>query len=181
LDTNFWDFMKYDKRFKLAAVRRYQRGGIVYRDLANELGISKSVLQRWVAWFQTHGSFTDRKPAQAYTIEFKMAVLQHMWENRLSHSQTAVFFNIPAHSIVGKWARLFKTGGANALMLRPRETATPMTIPTTKPEAPSKDAERTPAQLVKENEQLRMENAYLKKLQALVASQGSKASAKKPK
>jgi len=174
--------MKYDNRFKLAAVRRYQRGGIVYRDLANELGISKSVLQRWVAWFQTHGSFTERKPAQAYTIEFKMAVLKHMWENQLSHSQTAVFFNIPAHSIVGKWARLYETGGANALMLRPREkTATPMTIPTTKPEAPSKDAERTTEQILKENEQLRMENAYLKKLQALVASQGSKASAKKPK
>ena len=60
--------MKYDRRFKLAAVRRYQRGGIVYRDLANELGISKSVLQRWVAWFQTHGSFTDRKPAQAISL-----------------------------------------------------------------------------------------------------------------
>lgn len=173
--------MKHDKLFKLAAVRRYQRGGIVYRDLANELGISKSVLQRWVAWFQTHGSFTDRRPAQAYTSEFKMAVLKHMWENRLSHSQTAVFFNIPTHSNVGKWAHLYETGGANALMLRPRETATPMTIPTTKPEAQLKDAERTPEQLLQENEQLRMENAYLKKLQALVASQGSKASAKKPK
>ena len=173
--------MKHDNQFKLAAVRRYLRGGIVYRDLANELGVSKSVLQRWVAWFRAHGRFVDGKPTHSYTAEFKLAVLQHMWENQLSHSQAAVLFKIPVHTIVGKWARLYKSEGANALMIRPRDIAAQMTTPTTKPEAPVKDDDRTPEQLRAEIQHLRMENAYLKNLQALVASQGSKASAKKRK
>lgn len=173
--------MKHDNLFKVAAVRRYLRGGIVYRDLANELGISKSALQRWVAWFHKHGSFIERKRARAYSPEFKLSVLQHMWENQISHTQTCLHFEIPDHTSVGNWARLYATGGVNALMPSKKDVLAPMTIPTTKPETPAKDADRTQKQLLKQIEQLRMENAYLKKLQALVASQGSKASVKKPK
>jgi transposase len=173
--------MKHEKRFKLAAVRRYLRGGIVYRDLANELGISKSALQRWVAWFHKHGGFIERKPAHAYAPEFKLSVLQHMWENHLSHSQTSLHFDIPDHTSVGNWARLYATGGVNALMQSQKDDSASMTIPTTKPETPSTGADQSQKQLLKEIEQLRMENAYLKKLQALVASQGSKPSGKKPK
>jgi transposase len=181
LDTNFWDFMKHDNHFKLAAIRRYLRGGIVYRDLANELGISKSALQRWVAWHQAHGSAPETARDQPYSVEFKVAALRYMWENQLSYSQVAVLFKIPNHTILSIWARLYRNEGVAALMERDRKVDKRMTIPTAKPEAPTKDAERTQEQLIAENAQLRMENAYLKKLQALVASQGSKASAKKPK
>jgi transposase len=173
--------MRHDKHFKLAAVRRYLRGNIVYRDLASELGISKSALQRWVAWHQSHGSVPETPPAQPYSVEFKVVVLRHMWENELSYSQTAVLFKIPNHTILSSWARLYRNGGVAALMVRDRKEDQRMTIPTAKPEAPVKSGERTQEQLIAENAQLRMENAYLKKLQALVASQGSKASAKKPK
>lgn len=173
--------MKHDKHFKLAAVRRYLRGNIVYRDLAMELGVSKSGLQRWVAWHQAHGGVSETERAECYSVEFKVAVLQHMWENRLSYSQTAVLFKIPNHTILGSWARLYRNEGVSALMPRDIRENERMTIPTAKPEGPVKDADRTQKQLIQEIEQLRMENAYLKKLQALVASQGSKALAKKPK
>ena len=173
--------MKHDKHFKLAAVRRYLRGNIVYRDLANELGISKSALQRWVTWHQAHGSVPEAPSARPYSVEFKVAALRHMWENQLSYSQTAVLFKIPNHTILSSWARLYRNEGVAALMACDRKENTPMTIPTTKPEASAKDADRTEKQLIAEINQLRMENAYLKKLQALVASQGSKASVKKRK
>jgi transposase len=165
--------MEHDKRFKLAAVRRYLRGGIVYRDLAAELAVSKSVLQRWVAWYRTHGSIAVPQSGESYSVEFKVAVLHHMWENQLSYSQTAVHFKITNHTILSTWARLYHNEGVTALMPHAREKQKRMTIPTAKPEAPTKGAERTQKQLIKEIEQLRMENAYLKKLQALVASQAS--------
>lgn len=173
--------MRHEKHFKLAAVHRYLRGDIVYRDLASELGISKSALQRWVTWHQSHGSLPDSPAAQPYSVEFKVAALRHMWENGLSYSQTAVLFKIPNHTLLSSWERLYCKDGVAGLMVRDRKEDQRMTIPTAKPEAPVKSAERTQEQLIAENAQLRMENAYLKKLQALVTSQGSKPSAKKPK
>jgi transposase len=55
-----------------------------------------------------------------------------------------------------------------------------MTIPTTKPEEKNND-QLSQEELLKQIAHLQMENAYLKKLQALVRSQGSKAPLKKRK
>jgi transposase len=53
-------------------------------------------------------------------------------------------------------------------------------LPTTKAEQKANE-KPTVEELLAQNAQLRMENAYLKKLQALVQSRGSKAPAKKRK
>lgn len=179
--------MKYDEQFRLAAVRRYLRGGVVYRQLGKELNMSVSMLQRWVVWYQAHGTMGKTTPAPPYSAEFKLLVLRYMWDNKLSYGDTAVHFKIPDHNSLSKWSRLYKSGGAGALIPRAQGKSTRMTIPTTKPETepvigPLIDTGAlTQKDLIGEINQLRMEVAYLKKLQALVQSQASKALVKKRK
>jgi transposase len=91
-----------------------------------------------------------------------------MWENELSFGQTAAAFNIRNHSAVGVWERSYREGGFDALLPRPRGRPKQMPAPTTKPEPSPDDEKRTREELLAELNQLRMENAYLKKLRALV-------------
>ena len=56
-----------------------------------------------------------------------------------------------------------------------------MPVPTTKPEPSPDDEKRTRDELVAELNQLRMENAYLKKLQALVQARQQQTPPKKRK
>lgn len=172
--------MKHSNDLKLAVVKRYLRGGIVYRDLAANVGISKSVLQRWVAWYEAHGGFDSATPGQTPDAEFKLAALRYMWENRVSYAEVTLRFKIEGHNTLRQWARQYRQDGVAALM--PDQTRQPksMTIPTTKPE-PKSGVEPSVEELLKQNLQLRMENAYLKKLQALVQSRVSNAPLKKRK
>jgi transposase len=91
-----------------------------------------------------------------------------MWDNELSFGQTAAAFNIRNHAAVGKWERSYREGGFDALIPRPRGRSKQMSTPTTKPEPSPDDEKRTREELLAELNQLRMENAYLKKLRALV-------------
>ena len=172
--------MKYDKQVKLMAVKRYLRGGVTYRDLAARLGIARSALQRWVAWYQVHGAFRHGKSAEAYSVEFKLSALQHMWDNRLSYGQASVHFKLDDHHLLRRWAFQLRKNGVTALMPALPSPSMSMTIPTTQPEE-KKNEQPTYAELLAQNGFLQMENAYLKKLQALVQSQASKASVKKRK
>jgi transposase len=91
-----------------------------------------------------------------------------MWDNALSFGQTAATFNIRHHAIIGVWERSYRDGGFDALVPRPRGRLKQMSAPTTKPESSPDDEKRTREELLAELNQLRMENAYLKKLRALV-------------
>jgi transposase len=104
-----------------------------------------------------------------------------MWDNELSFGQTAAAFNIRNHSAVGRWERMYREGGLDALIPRPRGRAKQMPSPTTKPEPSPDDEKRTREELLAELNQLRMENAYLKKLQALVQARSKATSPTKRK
>jgi transposase len=180
LDANLKDFMNHSKDVKLDAVKRYLRGGIVYRDLAAGLGVSKSVLQRWVAWYRVHGDFDAAKATQKPDAEFKLSALRHMWENRLSYAQVTRDFKIAGHNTLREWERQYRQDGVVAFLPDPPRPPAHMTLPTTKPEQKA-SAQLPVEELLAQIAQLKMENAYLKKLQALVQSQRSKALVKKRK
>ena len=40
---------KYSQEFKESAVSVYEQGGVTYKQLAQELGVSQASLQKWVA------------------------------------------------------------------------------------------------------------------------------------
>lgn len=173
---------KYTEQFKVEVVRDYLAGFSSLRTIAQRHGMANhSLVERWLAAFRLHGPAGLKTKRSQYSAQFKLSVLRHMWENRLSITQTAARFDIRRHSTVGVWERAYREGGIDALAPRPRERHKQMTIPTTKPEAPADDGKRSREDLIAELNHLRMENAYLKKLEALVQARRKSATPKKQK
>ena len=99
-------------------------------------------------------------PNNRYTPEFKQLVVETMMREKLSYRETAQQFEIPDHHSVAKWERIYLMEGAEGFAIERRGRGS-KGRPTKFP----KDVEED---LLKEVQRLRAENAYLKKLQALV-------------
>jgi len=186
LDTNFLGFFmaKYSEEFKLAVVQDYLSDtSDGYRAIGRRHGLSShAILQRWVAAYQLHGGAGLCKKSSKYSAQYKLSVLRHMWDNRLSINQTAVRFDIRNYAMVGMWERAYRDGGFEALEPRRRGRAKPMTASDTmKPDQAPDDDKRSREELLAEVNQLRMELAYVKKLQALVQARQKQAPRKKRK
>jgi transposase len=159
---------KHDERFKLKVVQQYESGAIGTRRLAALHGISAGDLNRWIAAYKRHGMAGLRHKGASYDAAFKLLVLEQMWNEQWSLGQTAAVFDIRCPSHIGRWERQYHEGGLDALNPRPRGRPKKMTTPEPpKSLPPQPEDPRTLEQLRKENEYLRAEVAYLKKLRAL--------------
>lgn len=172
---------KYTEQFKLAVVQRYMSTGAGYKVIAHEYGLDFGTVRRWVKWFQFHGTDGLKKKLGPYTAEFKLCVLQAIWDNELSYHQACAQFNVRNPGIIGTWERAYQRDGINGLQPRPRGRPKAMTTPRNKPAPAVEDDKRTREELLAELNDLHMENAYLKKLRALIQAQHKSASHKKRK
>jgi transposase len=172
---------KHSEHLKLKLVRQYESGAGGMRTIAQRSGVSYTVLRRWIAAYEEHGRDGLRKKYSHYDAQFRLCVLSHMWRENLSYRQTAAVFDIRAHEAIGQWERQYHAGGVDALAPRPRgRRPKTMTRPDhDKPTEGSAPDERTREQLLKENEYLRAEVAYLKKLDALLQAKKQAAQKKK--
>jgi transposase len=174
---------KYTEQFKLEVVRDYlDKGSDGLRTVAQRHGIPNHfTVRKWVLAYQLHGDAGLGKKLSEYSAEFKLSVLHHMWDNQLSMIQAAAKFDIRDHGVVGKWERAYRAGGIEALALRPRGKPKSMATTVPKPDSPPDDDKRSREELLAEVNQLRMELAYLKKLDALVRARPKQAPQKKRK
>ena len=174
---------KYTEHFKHKVVQEYLCGGGGYQALSQRHGIAnRSSIERWVMAYRLHGEAgLSKKKRRRYEAGFKLSVLQHMWENRLSITQTAAQFDIRRHSTVGDWGRAYREGGVEALTPPPTRRVKRIPIPPTTPAVPAGEDTRSRKELLAELEYLRMENAVLKKLKALAQARQDSATPKKPK
>ena len=161
---------KYTVKVKLQAVERYLNGNESYQTIAESIGATKSQIFNWVKIFEVQGKRGFKKSYTSYSSEFKLDVLNFMSETGASFLETASTFNISSPSVIYQWEVLLKTKGLDAL--KPKKKR----CPSMKKEPISNDKKTAPVQesievLRAENERLRMENAYLKKLKALVHEQ----------
>jgi transposase len=178
--------MKHTEQFKLAVVERYLASAEGYKTVARHYGIAFSQVKRWVAFYRGHGEEGLKAlPRARYSTEFKLSVVQHMWDNNLSYAETSVHFNIRAQCCVGIWERSFSEGGKEAPIPTAQRTPTTMPDPhtnqTPSTETVPDDETRPREELLVELNYLRMENAYLKKLEALVQANQKAAAAGRAK
>jgi transposase len=172
---------KYDEQFKASVVRQYLEGVEGFKALAKRHSLDYGMVRRWVALFRAHGVDGLTKKSSSYSAEFKLSVLRHMWDNDLSYGQAAAQFNIRSPGHLSIWERGYRRAGLDGLVARPRGRTKSMPITPLQPESKPDDDKRSREDLQAELEHLRMENAYLKKLQALVQARQKPASPKKRK
>ena len=156
---------KYSYEEKLEAVIRCTEHGMSYRASAKILGVRHVVVERWVARYKQFGPEGLLLKHGSYDGAFKVSVIEYMHANHLSLFQTAVKFGIPTDVTVGKWERIYYEEGPQGLYQDKRGRKSKMNSdkPTKK-----KLSKETEEDLIAEVQRLRMENDYLKKLQALV-------------
>jgi transposase len=172
--------VKYDERFKQQIVDEYLNGDAGAKSLSRRYGLHYALVEHWVARFREHGEAGLRRKYSHYDARFKLMVLQRMWCDALSYRQVAALFNVRNPASVTRWERLYHEGGLDALV--PLRRGRPPTVKSkTHTPPPELDAPNTRSRedLLKENEYLRAEVAYLKKLDALLREKEQAAQKKK--
>ena len=99
-------------------------------------------------------------PKKQYSGEFKQLVVETMMREKLSYREAARQFEVRDHKDVAKWERYYLAEGPEGLYIERRGRNSKG--------APQQFPKKVEEDLLAEVQRLRAENAYLKKLQALV-------------
>ena len=157
---------KYKTQFKLEVVNSFLAGEGGAKLLARRWSVPEEKIRTWVSRYRLHGIDGLRPKRSAYSSEFKQQVLCHQDRERLSSRRVAAIYDIRNPNQIVVWRRSLAEGGAQALENN-------MTIPRMKLERGNLEPPRTAIPdsadaLREENERLRAEVAYLKKVHALI-------------
>ncbi len=157
--------VKFTSEDKLAAVQQYLEGKGTYASIGASIGTSENMVRTWAMLYEHHGEEAFKISYTSYTAQFKIDVLNYMNNHGTSPNETAAIFNITSPALIRKWRIQFESQGKDALKSKKkgRPTMKKETIKVT-------PAERSIEALQEEIVDLRMEIAYLKKLNALVQS-----------
>ena len=156
--------LKYSLEFKQKLVE-YCLEGHSTQGTAKKFGMPSSTpLKEWIKKYQEHGpKGLIKQPKSSYSGEFKQNVVEYMHSNHISATETAVHFRIQT-SVVLNWERIYYEEGPQGLYIERRGRLKNMS---SKPRK-KKISKENEADLIEEVQRLRMENEYLKKLNALV-------------
>ncbi len=114
------------------------------------------------------------KVLKKYSPEFKLSVILDMRENHLGLRETERKYSI-ANSVILRWERKYLEEGYEGLMKENRGKSTTGK----KRGRPPKLDKKVEEDLIAENQRLRMEIEYLKKLSALVLAEEQKSGKKR--
>ena len=145
---------KYSTEIKLDVVNYYLKEHPGYTLTAEKFNIPRSLVVRWVRKFKENGyEGLIKNQKTSYSGEFKQNVVEYMRENHLAGDY-----------VVSKWERIYYEEGPQGLYIERRGRSKNMS---SKPKNKNSNKE-VEEDLIDENQRLRMENEYLKKLNALV-------------
>ena len=156
---------KYSDEFRLKIVKEYmsrRSGGT--KMLGKKYCIHPSTILRWVHLYEIHGEKGLTGGTGSYSGEFKVHVVEYMHNNRMSLVSVANQFCIQSVPTLSKWERIYYEYGKDALL---EERRGRNNMGKKKPVKPKNDVNQN-EDLLAEVQRLRMENEYLKKLNALV-------------
>ena len=157
---------KYSEEFKLHVVIEYLKGNIGYRLLAKKYSIpSKRTIEIWVTAYKAYGKEGLKRKTnhEVYSVQFKVDVLNFMKQTGASYQETAIQFKMNNPSLITNWNKKFLKEGIEGLQekAKGRPSMSKKTTSTKQEKEMSREE-----QLERENELLRLEVAYLKKLKA---------------
>lgn len=156
---------KFSVEEKLEAINRALSGKESYRSIAQSIGVDDKAIHKWLKQYEYNGVEAFIKSYTNYTPQFKLDVLNHMIENGTSLNETAAIFGIAAPSTITRCQKQWNTHGFVALQSKKKRRPSMKKNVNKQKQSP---VEGSPEALQAEINRLRMENDYLKKLNALV-------------
>lgn len=157
--------MRYNLDFKLKVITYYEQGH-TRLTTSEKFKVDPKIVRTWVKQHQSGGIEAIKPKANKarYSSDFKHQVITTMLTQGLSQSEVALKFAISSPALISHWHKAYRHQGMSGLIPK-RKGRDAMTKPfiIDKP-----DNEKTLAELKRENEYLRAEVAYLKKLDALL-------------
>ena len=160
--------MHYDLDFKIKVIAYYRQGHTGHAT-AEKFNLDNKIVVRWVKQYQSGGidAIKPKTSKAYYSGEFKHEVITTMLTQGLSQLEVALRYNISSPALISHWHKAYRLHGMSGLISKPKgRTAMSKPFITDKP-----DDEKTPKERKRELEYLRAENAYLKKLDALLKAE----------
>jgi transposase len=170
---------RYSIQFKTELVKEYLRGTESSRQLAEKHGICDRYLRTLIRRYQADGGLYQQLTCNVYDASFKLACVRSVLEDKLSLREAALKFGVPADSTIMTWIRRYEQFGKAGL--DPKPTGRPRTMAVPKKKKKERSSDPKIAAMEDELEYLRAENAYLKKLSALIQEEELKKSKSKSK
>ena len=160
--------VKFSTEYKLKIVQEYLAGGYSLRNLAAKSNMpSRSSINTWVRTYQELGEagLKIEAPEGPYSVQFKLDVLHFIQSTGTSYFDTAMKFNIHSPALIGIWKNALLKQGVKGLDKKFKELPSMPKKPTKLNEEQSSNNDLI-QKLERENELLRLEIAYIKKLSA---------------
>ena len=157
---------KYSNELKLEVIKYYLEAHHSYRECCKKFNIpSMTPIKNWIDKYQLHGpEGIVKRINTSYDGNFKQNVVEYMHSNHLSATETANYYRLAGADLILKWERIYYEEGPQGLYMERRGRSRNMSAKPKKKKI-NKDVEED---LIEEVQRLRMENEYLKKLNALV-------------
>lgn len=160
---------KYSEELKLAAIRDYQSGEYSLREITRKYELSdKAVLKKWLKKYNSHREIKDTgkgmnhsmTKGRSTTLEERIQVVLYCIKNGKDYQKAADTYEV-SYQQVYQWTKKYENGEEEALKdRRGRNKVEPELSSEEKIKLEMKNLER-------QNERLRAENEFLKKLEEL--------------
>ena len=163
--------MKLTLEEKMKIVELKQQG-VGYKTIAKQFKVTYSLIQNIWYTYSIHGVKGIMHPPnnRKYSVDLKLEIIKRVY-NGESQTRLAAEYNIHGPGTIYSWMKKYEKMGYNGLKRkkgRPRGRPKIMTKEKNENTRLSNDEREELIRLRKEKEYLEMENAYLKKLDALV-------------
>lgn len=154
--------MRFTKEFKLECIKKYKSGEHIDDPGGCKHNTFAATVRKWVRIYDSMGEagLEHKKPKR--TWEDKLGLVQRVIGGE--SAQSVALSRGFKGDLLLKWVRIYREKGIDGLKSSGRKGRPPK-MPN-KPKPPN--GPKTVEELERENEELRAENEYLKKLSALV-------------
>jgi len=166
-ESSTWN--KYSKELKLQAVKDYLSGEFSLRDVTRKYEISSdSVLRQWIKKYNGHRELKDTgirrsssmTKGRKTTWKERIDIVQEAINNGKNYIETAEKHQV-SYQQVYQWVRKYEADGWDALKDRRGRSKSVEEL------TPEEKMKLEMRRIEKENERLRAENAFLKKLEEI--------------
>lgn len=165
----FMGLSKYSLEFKLDCIEKISSNHQSVHSIAQDLDLDAVVVRKWKRFHDLYGiEGLQRRSNRIYDAEFKLKVLETIIAQGLSLKQAAAKFNIASESSIINWRKAYEKNGILGLRNKPKGRPSIMSDYKPKKKKSGKPLTRE-EELLLENERLRAELDFLKKLDALTA------------